>query len=509
MYCIYLRKSRKDMEAEAHGAGETLLRHEQALLALSKQLGKPVSKIYREVVSGETIAARPVMQQLLREVEQNIWDGVFVMEVERLARGDTKDQGIVAEAFKYSETLIITPNKIYDPCNEFDEEYFEFGLFMSRREYKTINRRIQRGREASVKEGKWIYSEAPYGYRRVKLEKEKGYTLAFEPSEAPTVQKIFEWYTSELIGSTQIANRLNTLGIKPRKSDKWHPASVRDILSNIVYKGCIKKGERPEKKYIEDGIVKKRRVYNADCLVVKGIHPAIVSEETFDTAQRIKKHNTVTSNNGEKFALRNPLAGIIECGICGRKMQLVGSRTEKKQLRVHCGHCENISAGYDYVEEAVLDGLSVWLENFKLSEEASDAPADTSMYTEAINTAESELKTLCGQISRLHDLLEQGIYDTDTFLERSAELSARKNDLQGKIDALTAEIVKTQRKESKDTFIPKVETVLDTYYALDSAEKKNALLKSVIDTVSYVRTEKGPGTEKAFSIEIFPIIDSL
>lgn len=509
MYCIYLRKSRKDMEAEAHGAGETLLRHEQALLALSKQLGKPVSKIYREVVSGETIAARPVMQQLLREVEQNIWDGVFVMEVERLARGDTKDQGVVAEAFKYSETLIITPSKIYDPCNEFDEEYFEFGLFMSRREYKTINRRIQRGREASVKEGKWIYADAPYGYIRVKLEKQKGYTLAFEPSEAPVVRKIFEWYVYERIGSTQIANRLNSLGIKPRKAKKWHPASVRDILSNIVYAGYIKKGERPEKKYMENGVVKKRRVYNPDCLIVKGIHPAIISKELYDEAQRIRKHNTVTSNNGEKFALRNPLAGIIECGICGRKMQLAGSRSDNKQLRIHCGHCENISAGYDYVEEAVLAGLSAWLENFKFSAEAPDAPVDTSIYTEAISKAGAELKTLCGQISRLHDLLEQGIYDTDTFLQRNSELSTRKAELQSKIDMLTEETVKAQRKESKETFIPKVENVLDVYNSLETAEQKNKLLKGVISKVTYVRTEKGPGTEKAFGIEIFPTIDSL
>lgn len=509
MYCIYLRKSRKDMEAEAHGAGETLLRHEQALLALSKQLGKPVSKIYREVVSGETIAARPVMQQLLREVEQNIWDGVFVMEVERLARGDTKDQGVVAEAFKYSETLIITPNKIYDPCNEFDEEYFEFGLFMSRREYKTINRRIQRGREASVKEGKWIYADAPYGYIRVKLEKQKGYTLDLEPNEAPVVRKIFEWYVYEHIGSTQIANRLNRLGIKPRKAEKWHPASVRDILSNIVYAGYIKKGERPEKKYMENGVVKKRRVYNPDCLIVKGIHPAIISKELYDEAQRIRKHNTVTSNNGEKFALRNPLAGIIECGICGRKMQLAGSRSDNKQLRIHCGHCENISAGYDYVEEAVLAGLSAWLENFKVSAEAPDVPVDTSIYTEAVSKAEAELKTLCGQISRLHDLLEQGIYDTDTFLQRNSELSARKTELQSKIDMLTKETVKAQRKESKETFIPKVENVLDVYNSLETAEQKNKLLKSVISKVTYVRTEKGPGTEKAFSVRIFPTIDSL
>lgn len=131
------------MEAEAHGEGETLARHEKLLLELAKKRSYNVTQIYREVVSGETIAARPVMQQLLQEVERGLWEGVIVMEVERLARGDTIDQGIMAQTFKYSGTLIITPLKVYDPNNEYDEEYFEFGLFMSRREYKTINRRLQ------------------------------------------------------------------------------------------------------------------------------------------------------------------------------------------------------------------------------------------------------------------------------------------------------------------------------------------------------------------------------
>ena len=100
-FCMYLRKSRADAEAEARGEGETLARHEKALLEVSKRGHYNVTEIYREVVSGETIAARPVMQRLLSEVEQGAWEGVLVMEVERLARGDTIDQGIVAQTFKF------------------------------------------------------------------------------------------------------------------------------------------------------------------------------------------------------------------------------------------------------------------------------------------------------------------------------------------------------------------------------------------------------------------------
>lgn len=120
-----------------------------------------VTDVYSEIVSGERVADRPQMQRLLNDVGDGRWTGVLVMEVERLARGDTMDQGLVAQAFKYSSTKIITPVKVYDPSNEFDEEYFEFGLFMSRREYKTINRRQQAGRLASAIEGNYIGNIPP------------------------------------------------------------------------------------------------------------------------------------------------------------------------------------------------------------------------------------------------------------------------------------------------------------------------------------------------------------
>ena len=82
-YCIYLRKSRKDEEAELMGAGETLARHEKEMLRLAKSKNLIIGKIYREIVSGDSIAARPIMQELLQDVENGIWAGVLVVEVER------------------------------------------------------------------------------------------------------------------------------------------------------------------------------------------------------------------------------------------------------------------------------------------------------------------------------------------------------------------------------------------------------------------------------------------
>ena len=89
---MYLRKSRKDLELERLQPGSTLARPESILCSLAKSLTISVQSIYREVGSGDTIQDRPVMQQLLTEVEKGLWEGVLVMEIERLARGDSIDQ---------------------------------------------------------------------------------------------------------------------------------------------------------------------------------------------------------------------------------------------------------------------------------------------------------------------------------------------------------------------------------------------------------------------------------
>ena len=186
---MYLRKSQKDMELESYGEMETLAKHEQLLTELAKKQGLRVAKVYKEIVSGESIDDRPQMQALLNDIYQNKYDGVLVAEVERLARGATLDQGKVANAFKYTNTKIITPIKTYDPNNEYDEEYFEFSLFMSRKEFKTINRRMQQGKMLSVKNGNYLGVHAPLGYDIVK----KGRERTLVPNDTAEIVKLIEY----------------------------------------------------------------------------------------------------------------------------------------------------------------------------------------------------------------------------------------------------------------------------------------------------------------------------
>ena len=91
-YLIYLRKSRKDRELELQtGNYDTLQRHRNDLMVLAKERGYLIAHVYEEVVSGDTIAERPEMQKLLAAVETGEYAGVLVMEVPRLARGNTRD----------------------------------------------------------------------------------------------------------------------------------------------------------------------------------------------------------------------------------------------------------------------------------------------------------------------------------------------------------------------------------------------------------------------------------
>ncbi|MCU0094335.1 recombinase family protein [Bacillus sp. OR9] len=145
---------------------DTLERHRTQLLELAHKEHHNIIDIFEEVVSGEYISERPMMQKLLREVESGIADAVLVMDLDRLGRGDMVDQGTIYRVFCYSETFIITPTEIINPNDENQELTFSIKSLIAREELKTIVKRMQRGRRASAKEGKSISRVPAYGYLR-------------------------------------------------------------------------------------------------------------------------------------------------------------------------------------------------------------------------------------------------------------------------------------------------------------------------------------------------------
>lgn len=504
-YCIYLRKSRADDELEAMGE-DTLARHEKTLLALAKSKSLAITAIYREVVSGETIASRPQMQQLLNDVENNVWQGVLVMEVERLARGDTIDQGVVAQTFKYANTHIITPNKTYNPNNEFDEEYFEFGLFMSRREYKTINRRLQRGRITSVNEGKWVGNKAPYGYIRKKLLHEKGYTLEISPEEADIVRLIYDLFLNQDMGCTLIARHLNALGVPTASGLKWSTQTVSLIIKNPVYYGKIKWGGRPEVKRVVDGqvVVSRPRTPLESLILVNGLHEPLISEETFNRAlDKISDNPLVGISIGTE--VKNPIVGLIKCGMCGKNMVRRAYKDRESTLLCTTLDCKNVSSDLYLVEDKLIKCLQEYLDNYKSSYDKATKPALHNPLVKLLEAKIAEQARLKSQLSSLYDLLEQGIYTREVFLERNASLNERISVAALEIEQLENDITKAKNEaKMQHDIIPKIEAVISTYYTLDTPKQRNDLLKTVVEKATYLKTVSGRwhGSPSDFSLAL-------
>ena len=518
-YCIYLRKSRADLDAEAHGEGETLARHERTLLELARRGKYNITEIYKEIVSGETITSRPVVTQLLREVEQGRWAGVLVMEVERLARGDAIDQGTVARAFKYSNTKIITPMKIYDPANQFDEEYFEFGLFMSRQEYRTINRRLKAGRIAASKEGKAANGKAAYGYVAVPVVGSKGTTFRPVEPQASTVRLIFRLFVygdesdPSPFSITKIVRRLESLSLDPPGGKSWYETTVRRLLSNPVYAGKIRYGKKRNRKIIVNGIpkVKAVRVPDEDTILVDGLHEAIVSEELFNAAQA-RLSSKLTRNTFEA-ELVNPFAGIARCALCGRALWLRYKNGSPNQLSCPNHNCPNISCYYTLFESRVLEALSSWLSGYQLElSTVPDAAGDVATAASTVEIAKKNLASLESQLERTHTFLEQGVYSTEVFLERSRILTERIATATTSLSSAESTLADAKNREAnRKNIVPKVKNLIEVYYDLPSASAKNEMLKDVLEKIEYCKKEKGRRNRPAdnFELTIYPKLPPL
>ena len=155
---IYLRKSRDEGEYD-----DVLSKHRDTLVAIAKARNWTY-ELYQEIRSGESIAKRKEMQKLLAHVDEGLYDGVLVMDIDRLGRGEHADWAEICKAFLYTDTYIITPQKIYDLSQEQDEMLFDFQAVFAKMEYKMIKKRMRQGKVAGAKKGMWTNGSPPYPY---------------------------------------------------------------------------------------------------------------------------------------------------------------------------------------------------------------------------------------------------------------------------------------------------------------------------------------------------------
>ncbi len=497
MYISYIRKSRYDRDYNELSVEETLKRHRILLESFASSQGITIARSFEEVVSGESLIERPEMQKLLRLVEMGEVEGVLCVDPDRLSRGNSIDQGIITQTFKYTNTKIITPYKTYDPANEYDEEFFEFNLFMSRKEYMLINRRLERGRKRSAAEGRFMGSVAPFGYRIAKIKGDKGNTLEIDPEEAETVKYMFHIYIEQGLGFTRLAEHLNELHIPSRTGVPWSPVVVSTILRNIVYTGKIRCSYKKTNKKLVDGSVVKSRHYDFDCPVYEGRHPAIIDDDTFEKACYVRSVNR-TNQTARGHQFYNVFSGIAYCAECGAKMTGASSGKER---RIMCSdrNCHVMSSLFFIMEKAVKDSL---LSRMRCYANLQNSPCatETTLVRKALFHIDSKTQKLRLQLQKALDFLEQGVYDIPTFISRRAVIETRLEEYRVQRDAMEKQLQASEKNLTPNTvFKPKIQHLFDTYDTL-SAEEKHHMYKEILAKLTYRKDSQ----TRAVTIDLFP-----
>lgn len=493
----YLRKSQSDdplltME-------EVLAKHEAILDEWAERHlgGKvPEENKFREVVSGETIKGRPEIQKVLRLIESPKIKAVKVVEPQRLTRGDLEDIGRMMKLLKHTNTLVITPERIYDLRDEHDWESFERKLKQGN-EYLEYYKKIQRrGRLLSVSQGNYLGSYPPYGFDKITVMdgKRKCPTLKENPEQADAVRKIFDMFVNQNIGRRRIANYLDSMGVKPARADHWTSEAIREVLTNIHHIGKVRWNWRKWVTVVEDGeFVKTRPVTKiGEYLVYEGRHDGIIPDELFYAAQeKMGKFHKAKSD----VKVRNPLVSISFCKKCGKALIYKHARnkdgSEQSAPRLMCsnqGYCDSGSCLYTDVIDRLCDILEQCIEDFEVRL-TNDTGDSAKLHARLVLRLEKKLQEL--QEKELFQWEAQT--DPDPAKRMPQEIFKKLNErlLLEKEETIKALCKARESIPAPVDYKDKSMRFRDALCALrdpdKDAEAKNALLKLCIDRIELYR----------------------
>lgn len=478
-WLLYLRKSRQDNPDET--VEEVLKKHETILQEWAlRELGYkiPETCIYREVVSGESIAEREQMQKLLARIEDPSVVGIVCIEPQRLSRGDLEDCGKLISILRFTKTVVATPTMTYDLDNKMERKFFQDELLRGRDYLDYTKEILLRGRIAAVKRGCYIGRIPPYGYDKIKIGKD----CTLTPNEnAEVVRMIFDMYNE---GNTyyQIACFLNDSGIPGPTGGTWPKDTVRVILRNLHYDGKVYFNKIKETTIIENGKRTTKRLAQPkeEVIVAEGKHPAIVTHEAFQKAQELIARNPSVRS---ELNLSNPFAKIMVCAGCGHAMRL--HPYAKAESRYDCKKrppCFR-SAKASEIENAIITALErVELPKLEAKLENGEGKS-IEIQKRILEKLETQMQEFRDQEETQFELLETKRYTPEVFERRNAALRKKMEETQKRIYEAKA----TMPKEVN--YAEKIVLLKDAITALRdpklSANEKNRFLKAIVEKIEY------------------------
>jgi hypothetical protein len=482
IWIMYLRKSRQDDPNET--VEEVLSKHETILQEWAeRELGGkiPEENIYREVISGESIADRDEIKKVLARLEDPAVAGVLCVEPSRLSRGDLADCAKIIDSFRFSKSVIATPYMIYDLENKMERKFFQDELLRSNEFLEYTKSILWRGRVAAIKRGCFLGNVAPYGFKKIKIGKD--HTLEIVEDEAEVVRLVFDLYIKYDLSPHQIAIRLNEMGIPAPLEEKWTRSTTRSMLRNVHYAGYVIYNRVKETQLLENGEVVTKRITqpDEDVIIAEGKHKEIIDRATWEKAQTlVARHPRIDS----KRELINPLAGILVCKGCGRVMKYgIYTRTSPRYT------CKSKPLCYKSVKvDAMLDAVIAALEESELPTlEFKAQNGDGNAYNiqrKLIAKLEKQMEDYRAQEDRQFELLETNKnYTQEIFDRRNAELRQKMEECKSAIYQAKSNLPESVDYTERVAVLKSAIEILKDDTA--TANEKNKVLKAIIEKIEY------------------------
>ena len=278
-------------------------------------------------VSGTTFD-RDGFKAMIAEVEAGNVATIIVKDMSRFGRDYLKVGFYTDVMFRDKGVRFIAVNNGIDSDKQGDNDFTPFLNIMNEFYARDSSRKIQAIFKARMQDGKRVSPSVPYGYRRDPQDKQH---LIVDEEAAAVVRRIFQMVI-EGYGVKGIADALTADKVlipsayaklhNPENDHSkgfhdpclWSSTAVGYILEKQEYMGHTVLG----KTICENYKTKKRRKAKPEELMIfRDTHEAIVDEETWQLAHRLKKTIRKPSYPDRPA---NPLTGLLYCADCGHKL---------------------------------------------------------------------------------------------------------------------------------------------------------------------------------------------
>ena len=322
---LYERLSRDDEQA---GESNSIQNQKMYLEEYARQNGLRNIRHFSDDGYSGTNFNRPGFTALLEEIEAGRVETLVVKDLSRFGRNYLQVGYYTEVVFPKKGVRFIAINNSVDSANPTDNDLTPFLNIMNEWYAKDTSNKIKAVFKSRMQKGLRCSGSIPYGYKRTKDDKQQLYVD--EPA-AEVVRKIFR-LACQGIGTSTIAEMLTEEKIlipsayaaktSPENCRhkevadpyRWSATTVGYILDRQEYLGHTVLG----KSICENFKTKQRRAATADELMIfPDTHEAIIDQDTWDIASRIRSKKKPKAANG---TYTHRLSGLVYCADCGARM---------------------------------------------------------------------------------------------------------------------------------------------------------------------------------------------